>query len=154
MKTIMKRPYAILMAIVCLVSVFSSCKESFTSSYTYVATSQNAFPLDPTSQAIAQAIIDYQTKAGILGTPFNKSVDKEKLTDEELNELDKEATEDVTARLGACNFAQIVKEAGITVPDKQPVIYIHYVVGWPDITGGSVVERGKTTLEIMPETLK
>lgn len=154
MKTVFKKSYAIFMVTVCLLFIFSSCKEDVSSSLSYIVYADTVSPADDASKAIAQAIVDYQKKAGILETPFEESIDKENLTGEDRDELDKRAGEAVLVRLGNCNFAKIIKDAGITVSDGQGAVSIGYRIGYPAVDGAPVWCDGTLVLRIAPDKLK
>lgn len=128
--TLKKSGFAVL-ALFLMCAVFTSCEDDKTVSATYMVVADAFSPSDDVSRSIVEAIIAYQKGKGLLDKSFKESMDGDKVTEE----LDKKAATNAAKRLGNCDFAKIVKDAGITVPADQRDITIRYLIGYVSVDG-------------------
>lgn len=149
----LKKTYFAVSALLLMLASFSSCGEDSTISLEYMVTANAYAPNDATTKSIAEAIVAYQTKEGLLEKSFTESMEGDDLSEDVRNEMDKTAGRHALERLQDCNFAKIIKDAGITVPDNQSTIYIYYYIGYPSTDGG-LVGKHELILEIAPSALK
>lgn len=137
------------LALFLMCAVFTSCEEDKTVSATYMVVADSFSPADDVSRSIVEAIVAYQREKGLLDKAFKESMDGDKVTDE----LDQKAATNAAKRLRNCDFAKIVKNAGITVPADQRDITINYWIGYVAVNGGLANEH-KIILPIEASVLR
>lgn len=149
---IFKKSGIAVLALLFMAPAFTSCEEDSTVSVTYVVVADAYSPSDNVSKSMAEAIVVYQKGKGMLEKSFKESMDGKELTEEVRTQLDKKAATRAMEKLQSCDFAKIVRDAGISVPVDQKTLTIYYIIKYAEVSGGDAGHQ--MILEIEPSALK